>query len=101
MLTTNDLRTLTNQLPNSLGVYSINTLPDLWQLHPQQHKNKTLITNTDMAQLPGTHWVSVYVDDAAKMEVFDSYGLPPPPQLQAWEAGTQGNALGIITRCKN
>ena len=87
MLSTEDLLALTQTLPNSLGVFSINTLPDLSSLSlGKELKGKayrTLIVNLDIDQLPGSHWVGIYKEDGV-IEIFDSFGFPPPPLLQAW-----------------
>jgi len=36
-----------------------------------------IIMNTDPINLPGQHWVSIFVDETNCAEYFDSYGLPP------------------------
>ena len=35
------------------------------------------ISNTDPSDRPGQHWVAIYVDENAKAEFFDSYGIKP------------------------
>ena len=88
---TSDLLALTQQLPNSLGVYSINTLPALQDTHYRNtnHQNnnnyRTLIVNLDCDALPGSHWVGVS-EHAGLIEIFDSFGESPPPLLQVWAA---------------
>jgi hypothetical protein len=85
MLTTHDLLDLTRTLPNFLGVFSLNTLPDLRESGQHTMKYKTLIANLDVESLPGSHWVGIFAKDS-KIEVFDSLGMDPPPLLQAWAA---------------
>ena len=67
----------------------MNTLPELRDLHrSQQNKQKsyrTMIANLDTENLPGSHWVGIYEKDD-KIEIFDSFGEPLPPLLQAWAA---------------
>ena len=60
-----DLRT-TRQF---LGVFSANTLPERMPFRSMA------IVNCCNNNLPGMHWIALYQGD--KMEVFDSFGLPP------------------------
>ena len=93
MLTTDNLLYLTQMIPNFCGVYSFNCLPKLQdlncnanlqkQLHNQQ-KYKTLIVNLDTDNLPGSHWVALAKCENGLVEIFDSFGTPPPSLLQAW-----------------
>ena len=90
MLTTQDLLILTRHQPGFLGVFSINTLPELqdcqYQHLSRKRKNsRTLIANLDSDHLPGTHWVGIYEQDGV-IKIFDSFGMAPPPLLQAWAA---------------
>ena len=36
-----------------------------------------LIINTDTHDLPGKHWIAIYLGENGGREYFDSYGLPP------------------------
>ena len=56
------------------------------QNHHHHHQNcKTFIVNLDSDNLPGSHWVAAAKNqDTGTMEIFDSFGLPPPPLLQSW-----------------
>jgi len=46
---------------------------------PQSTRPYGWIVNTDTSDLPGTHWVAVFIpkDADAPAEYFDSYGMPP------------------------
>ena len=44
---------------------------------------RTLIVNLDDNHLPGSHWVGIFAKDDV-IEIFDSFGEPPPPRLQQW-----------------
>ena len=56
-----------------IGIFSANTIPkDLFN-----NKNKCFIFNTDPSNLPGRHWIAVYVQNKNKIEYFDSYGKIP------------------------
>jgi hypothetical protein len=74
-------------IPNFCGVYSINCLPKLLALnsHNKFVLTRTLIVNLDSDNLPGSHWVAV-AEKNGIIEIFDSFGLPPPPLLQSWAA---------------
>ena len=99
MLTTNSLSYLAQSIHNFCGVYSINTLPMLQDLsasvnkhrqHQQENCNlKTLIVNLDTDNLPGSHWVAIAENAGGVIEIFDSFGLPPPPLLQSWASAQQ------------
>ena len=97
MLTTDNLLYLTQMISNFCGVYSINCLPKLQALscnnavlnqqNQQQHHQltKLVIMNLDTDNLPGSHWVAMFINNGIA-EIFDSFGVPPPPLLQAWAA---------------
>lgn len=53
-----------------IGVFAADEVP---RKRPQ---NSCFIMNTDVASLPGTHWVAVY-ENGAQREFFDSYGQKP------------------------
>ena len=61
-----------------LGVFPINRLPYI-RRYPA-----ALIVNTDTHNLPGQHWIAVYIDENKLGEVFDSFGRLPPTRLQRW-----------------
>ena len=64
----------------------MNTLPELRELNRSPKQNyRTLIANLDTENLPGSHWVGIF-EKNDKIEIFDSFGTPPPPLLQAWAA---------------
>ena len=35
---------------------------------------KSFVVNTDLMELPGTHWIVIYFHEQMKGEFFDSYG---------------------------
>ena len=41
-----------------------------------KNKPKLYICNTDSRYLPGTHWLTIYVQPGGKVEYFDSLGVP-------------------------
>ena len=53
------------------GVYARNRLP--------RHLNvpSALIGNTDPDDLPGQHWIAIYIDANSKGEYYDPTGRPP------------------------
>lgn len=66
-----------------LGVFPLNRLPKL----TERNKFCCLIVNTDTSNLPGKHWLAVFLTFnryRRRGEVFDSYGRPPPFLLQKW-----------------
>lgn len=36
-----------------------------------------IVINTDVSSKPGSHWVSIYINEMREMEYLDSYGRPP------------------------
>lgn len=66
-----------------LGVRALNQLPKRLKKMAQL----CFIMNSDPSDLPGKHWLAVYIDTAKRTaEVFDSYGQLPPNRLQHWFA---------------
>ena len=59
------------------GTFPIDNLPQT------RKKTYKLIINTDTQNLPGTHWIALYVCKK-KGYVFDPLGYPPPLKLQHW-----------------
>lgn len=59
-------------LPNFLGVFARDTLPNNVDSFPH-----SLICNTDEHDEEGTHWIAIYVDKNMKGDYFDSYGRRP------------------------
>ena len=54
---------------NFQGVFSVDTLPS---------QPRLLVCNTDPSTKPGSHWISIYVDEkTGRGEYFDSFGRPP------------------------
>ena len=58
-----------------LGVFARDQIPT--RLPPKF----AMVVNTHPAHKPGEHWVAIYVD-RDQGEYFDSYGLPPPLDLE-------------------
>lgn len=56
-----------------LGTFARDEIPDL------QHEQRpcALVFNTDMSSGPGEHWLALFAEKDKKVEMFDSYGLPP------------------------
>lgn len=80
MIDTQQLHSIATKLiPDFIGVYAIDDLPKT-----NKHGDYSLIVNTDTQNLPGTHWLAVIVRSDKEGYVFDSFGGPPPLQLQNW-----------------
>ena len=62
-----------------LNVYARDNLPDSIPSYPC-----TLIINTDASNLPGKHWVAVYVSRYKVAEYFDSFDQSPPQDIALW-----------------
>lgn len=64
-----------------LGVFASNELPKLnsFKILPYY-----LIVNTDNRNLPGQHWVCIFVYDSNIAEIFDSFGRFPNNYIQHW-----------------
>ena len=61
------------------NVLSMDTLPPFVSSLPF-----LMIINTDAHNLPGTHWIAVYIDAQRRGEIFDSLALPTPLPLAKW-----------------
>lgn len=59
------------------GCYSSDLLPTV------DRSPFAFITNTDPSNLPGTHWVAIYIRNRIG-EYFDSGGFYPPPRLEKY-----------------
>ena len=57
--------------PLMQGVFPSNNLPVI-KTYPAG-----LISNKNLHDLPGTHWVAMYFTSPGNSEFFDSYGFPP------------------------
>jgi hypothetical protein len=62
-----------NETVNWLGVFARDELPDL----NLRRRPFALILNTDPRNKPGQHWLAIFAPKAGRVELFDSYGLPP------------------------
>lgn len=77
---------LSKKLPLSFrGIYSSYELVHSpramgWPVQPPH----ALIINTDSKNLPGKHWVAIYITENGQGEVMDSYGILPPTNVQRW-----------------
>ena len=60
------------------GVFPINKIPKLRTIPT------AFVVNNQTANLPGQHWIAVWVSEKMKGEVFDPMGMIPPPRLQLW-----------------
>ena len=61
------------------GVFSIDRLP-----FAVPHYPFFMIVNLQAHNLPGSHWVTVFIDEQRRGEIFDSLALPPPQLLMRW-----------------
>ena len=58
------------------GVFSSDHLPT---------KPRLLVSNTDPSDMPGEHWVAIYVDDDGRYgEYFDSLGRRPTATFERY-----------------
>ena len=77
---------LNRKLPSTFrGIYSSNELMASpralgWPTQPPH----TFMVNTDSSNLPGKHWIALYISADGRGEVMDSYGLLPPTPVQRW-----------------
>lgn len=62
-----------------LNVYARNELPNSVPFYPC-----SLIINTDTNNLPGKHWIAIYVTKQKSAEYFDSFNQPPPLDVALW-----------------
>ena len=61
-----EIKKLVDYCPGFKGVFALDTLPPI-------ESNMSLIFKTDIAKLPGTHWLAMYVENG-NVYFFDSYG---------------------------
>jgi len=79
MYNTNELQTWASRyIKNFAGIYA--------RLDPLPIYSPPLcfILNTDTTNLPGQHWVCVYIHSNGICEYFDSFGGDPNPWLGEW-----------------
>lgn len=89
MLDTIQVEEALRNIGNFLGVFPKDKLP------PESSGTScTFIVNTDSSNLPGQHWIAVYVRTSKEGFVFDSFGQSPPLQVQHWM-----NIRGISWTC--
>ena len=62
-----------------LGIFALDTLPKSIQQLPV-----LLVVNTQTSNLPGQHWVAVYISSEKRGEVFDSLATPVSIKLMQW-----------------
>ena len=55
------------------GVYACNQLSSI----EINEYPKSFVVNTDLMELPSTHWIATYFNEQMKGEFFDSYGKHP------------------------
>lgn len=55
----------------SVGVYAADRIPFRISFPA------AIVANTDPSNLPGSHWIAIYIDKNGCGIYFDSYGLPP------------------------
>lgn len=61
------------------GVYSMDQLPKTIPHYPF-----LMIINTHSHNLPGEHWISVFINKQREAEVFDSLAMPMSITLMRW-----------------
>lgn len=59
--------------PYFRGVYSRDTLP----VKSRIKSKRAYIVNTDPSDLPGEHWIAIYIDEYGRGLYFDSSGVMP------------------------
>lgn len=64
------------------GVFAIDKLP-----FAVPHYPFFMIVNTQSHNLPGEHWIAVFIDANKRGEVFDSFALPLTQSLIRWMNG--------------
>ena len=62
-----------------VGVYSIDKLPFAIPQYPF-----FMIVNTQAHNLPGAHWITIFIDKKRRAEIFDSLALPPQQLVVRW-----------------
>ena len=62
-----------------IGVFPRDALPKGIVSYPC-----SLIINTDTKNLPGKHWVAVYISSYKEGEYFDSFGREPSQDIALW-----------------
>ena len=62
-----------------VGVFARDLLPTKLDYYPC-----TLIINTDTKNLPGKHWVAIYINGYKEGEYFDSFGHAPSEDIALW-----------------
>lgn len=62
-----------------IGVFPRDCLPKSVPRYPC-----SLIINTDTKNLPGKHWVSIYISGYKEGEYFDSFGQEPSQDIAIW-----------------
>lgn len=80
MLSSIDIKKWMINEPSFVGVFPINELPKV----SDSHSEVKFIVNTDSANLPGMHWIAVWRKPQGKAEIFDSYAIYPPAEVQLW-----------------
>ena len=61
------------------GVFPIDNLPTFISSYPL-----FLVVNTQCHNLPGEHWIAIFIDKTKRGEVFDSFAMPPNILLSRW-----------------
>lgn len=78
MLDTLQITTALEKKPFFLGVFPRDELPNVGG-----GGTCAFVINTDSSNLPGQHWIAVYLRKGRAF-VFDSFGESPPLKLQNW-----------------
>ncbi len=83
------LRTCPYTSPQFIGVFASNLLPS------SPPRPSGCVINLDESHLPGSHWVSCYVDQNGRADYYDSYGRAPTNEhIQKW---LSDNAVKVVS----
>ena len=61
------------------GIYAMDQLPKSIPHYPFM-----AVINTQSHNLPGEHWIAIYINENRRGEVFDSLAIPPSLFLSRW-----------------
>jgi hypothetical protein len=95
VLTTNQINEWLSGQNGFLGVFSINKLP---QQVPSIPNKISFVVNLDSDNLPGTHWIAIIRLNFV-CEIFDSFGIVPPSEIQIWCTKHSNNNWICNSKC--
>ena len=71
-----EIECLVSRLVNGvrwIGIFARDELPDV----TREKRPWCLILNTDLRDLPRTHWLALYAPQSGRIEIFDSFCISP------------------------